>query len=466
LWKKKSNEEAMDSDNEGSKMGFKSMLASQMNPLTSALLKAYNTLNNEEEENNCVNSDDDIDESFDINTTKEDMECYEEDFVELDVKIKTIDDLIELCKKFDLFDKKKDKTDEDEKEQTDKDNKNEHEHGVNVFFDPTSRTLHLLSSKAEKDNKEENENDDDSLVEYNEEKELYKYDGKYYSINPKKLHDLVKPLTKLKNMIGISKIKDSIINFITHYLQKKENKKMLHTVIEGPPGVGKTKLGKILAEVYAALGVIPSARFKLVTRSDLIGQFAGETDKKTQAVLDDADGGVLFIDEAYAIGSEGKDTYSRECINCINQNLSEKKKKLIIIMAGYKDALEKYVFSKNEGLKRRFPFRYVIDGYSPSELKDIFRHRIRQSRLKLHYKVTDTDLVKLFGQDGDNKLKNFGGDIENIVTHCEMINDRDNFGSHPKLRKILTLKTIKRGFEEYKSHLNESRDDAWKSLYL
>ena len=66
---------------------------------------------------------------------------------------------------------------------------------------------------------------------------------------------------------------------------------MLHTVIEGSPGVGKTRFGKILAEIYSSLNIIPSNKFKIVTRSDLIGRYIGETDKKTQEVIDNANGG-------------------------------------------------------------------------------------------------------------------------------------------------------------------------------
>src|SRR5206468_3477702 len=98
---------------------------------------------------------------------------------------------------------------------------------------------------------------------------------KKYSINLEILYKLIKPLTKLKSMIGLSSVKNAIVDMIMYYLQNFENKNnnMLHTVIEGPPGVGKTELGKILAEIYADLGITKSNKFRLVKRSDLVGEY-------------------------------------------------------------------------------------------------------------------------------------------------------------------------------------------------
>ena len=112
---------------------------------------------------------------------------------------------------------------------------------------------------------------------------------------------------------------------------------MLHCVIEGPPGVGKTEVAKILGQIYRKMGILTSDKFKSVKRSHLIGGYLGQTAIKTQKVLDECNGGVLFIDEAYSLGnSEGKDSYSKECIDTLTAHLSENKQNFICIIAGYK----------------------------------------------------------------------------------------------------------------------------------
>ena len=298
---------------------------------------------------------------------------------------------------------------------------------------------------------------------------LYEHDGKYYGINIDTLVKLSKPLTRLNHMIGLDKIKTQILEMIMYYIQEfeKGTSNMLHTIIEGPPGVGKTELGKIFAEIYSALGIIQSNKFKLVKRTDLIGEYVGHTAHKTQAAIDEAEGGVLFIDEAYSLGgsSEKSDSFSKECLDVLNQNLSENKKKLIVIIAGYKEQLESSFFSYNPGLKRRFPFKYTIDGYSPAELKDIYLKKLNDIKWKINEKVNNKYLIEFFTNNKD-EFPNYGGDIENFILNSKFVHSKRVFNTHPSNRKTLNKDDFEKAFDRFKSNKKKKDDGFWRDLYI
>lgn len=326
-----------------------------------------------EEKVELSDSDDEYDKNVSIyDENEEDLED-DPNFVELSNTLNNIDDLIELGTQF--------------------------EEKIHA------KQKKVLKKKDKKKVKLLGDSQGSTFTENEYECELYELDGKKYSINLEVVSKLIKPLKKLSNMIGMKKVKDDIFEMIIYYLQgfEKNNKNMLHSVIEGPPGVGKTKLGKTLAQIYCALGIIPSNRFKYVKATDLIGDHVGATKHMTQAAIDEADGGVLFIDEAYALSSnDNKDPYGKECIDTLNFNLSENKKKLIVIIAGYPEYLDKYFFSFNPGLQRRFPFKFRIDNYVPVELRDIFIDKMKRFKWKLEKSVSFEKIIEFLNKNKMN----------------------------------------------------------------
>lgn len=326
-----------------------------------------------------------------------------------------------------------------------------------------------------------------------------KKNKEYNGINLRLLCNLVLPLTELKNMVGMTNVKEQMVNQILFFLQgfnkskmcgncvdcayklpcARNTEDMLHTVITGPPGVGKTELGKILAKVYKEMGVLSKGHFRIASRSDLIGKYLGHTAAKTQALIEECVGGVLFIDEAYSLGNpEGRDSFSKECIDTINQNLTEKRDFLCII-AGYKDELEKCFFSYNEGLRRRFTFRYEIKGYDGSELRDIFFTKLKKNgwsysdidmelelnQINEHYK-NNADYKKLTDLFIKNKsnFPNYGGDMETLFLNSKIVHSNRVVFSDSSSRRSLTLADINEGMEIYLK--NRKYSDAKKKNNL
>lgn len=312
-----------------------------------------------------------------------------------------------------------------------------------------------------------------------------KKNTEYAGMNLRVMFNLVSPLTELSRLIGMENVKEHMVNQILFFLQGshttgKCNKcsdcvfklpclnnqtEMLHTVITGPPGVGKTELGKILGKVYKEMGILSKGTFKLATRSDLISGYLGQTAIKTQKVIDECKGGVLFIDEAYALGnSDLRDSFSKECIDTLNQNLSENRDFLCII-AGYEDELEKCFFKFNDGLRRRFTFRYDMVPYTHTELMNIFELKVHTINWKLCYDIeeSDTPEVKIYKEQlkqnitdmfkkNSNKFPNYGGDIETLLLNCKIAHTRRCTFKGDEQRKTLSILDLETGIKTFSSH--------------
>lgn len=285
---------------------------------------------------------------------------------------------------------------------------------------------------------------------------------KDYSFDLDKLKLLIDPLERLKEFVGMKKVKDNIVKQILYFLQNLDDTKdMMHTVITGPPGVGKTKLAYLLSEIYFKMGLFKckknidykspitgesiNFKFTIARRSDLIGEYVGHTAIKTQKVIDESLGGVLLIDEAYSLGNDDKkDSFSKECIDTLNQNLTEKKGKFAVIIAGYDNELEKCFFSYNDGLRRRFPFRYEINSYNYSELCEIFINKIIHEKWSINF---DNKKLLDFFQNKYSDFKNFGGDMEILLFSTKIAHSLRIFGKDPILRKKINLDDLKKGFD-------------------
>lgn len=234
-----------------------------------------------------------------------------------------------------------------------------------------------------------------------------------------------------------------------------------------------TTVAQIFGELYAKMGILSRGHFTLAKRADLIAKYLGQTAPKTLKVLEGARGGVLLIDEVYSLGPPhgDDDSFSKECIDTINQFLSENADDFICIIAGYKEEVEKSFFSRNPGLSRRFPYRYTIEGYKPNEMLLIFQKFINDSDGWSFAESPDRPVIDTtFFQANKDAFPCYGGDLKVFFDNCKISHARRTFIMPPDHWKKLTREDIDKGFELYKTNkelgVGNEIPESVRRLYL
>ena len=185
-------------------------------------------------------------------------------------------------------------------------------------------------------------------------------------------------LKKLDGLVGLGGVKKEISNltaFLNLQIRRGETNTFQgkHYVFTGNPGTGKTTVARIMADIFKTLGVVSRGQLVEADRAKLVAGYSGQTAIKTNQLVDQALGGVLFIDEAYTLKSSDGDTFGAEAIDTLLKRLEDDRGKFICIVAGYTDQMHDFI-DTNPGLKSRFTQTIHFDDYTPDELTEIFLH--------------------------------------------------------------------------------------------
>lgn len=230
--------------------------------------------------------------------------------------------------------------------------------------------------------------------------------------------------TELDSLTGLQAVKEQVRQMAAK-VQVNQLKKdrglpttglpSLHLIFEGNAGTGKTTVARLIGNIYKELGILSTGKLVECTRSDIVGEYQGQTAQKMKAKIKEAQGGILFLDEVYSLCNGPYDSYGMEAINELVPAMENQRDSLMVIVAGYPDKMETFL-NRNQGLKSRFSRELFFEDYSWSELLTIFQQMLKAQALALK---KDEEVQQL---------------VEDILLTCYV---RENFGNARGVRNLV-----------------------------
>lgn len=221
-------------------------------------------------------------------------------------------------------------------------------------------------------------------------------------------------LAELNSLVGLDVVKEEIADLVdllrVHQMRKEKGLSNAgtsrHMVFYGNPGTGKTTVARLIAGIYGELGLLPTGQLVEVDRSGLVGGYVGQTAIKTREVIDQAVGGVLFVDEAYTLTqNKGQNDFGPEAVETILKAMEDYRDELVVIVAGYTELMKDFL-KTNPGLTSRFNYFIEFPDYTPEELLEILKRMTRKNEYTLSPEA-EARALEIFTKRCENKPENF-----------------------------------------------------------
>lgn len=235
--------------------------------------------------------------------------------------------------------------------------------------------------------------------------------------------DMKDLLAELDGYIGLQTVKEEVhnlINMASVYQLRRQHDlpttdMSLHLVFTGNPGTGKTMMARMMARIYRSLDILSRGQLVEVDRSGLVAGYVGQTAIKTQKVIEKAMGGVLFIDEAYALNGRSENDFGQEAIDTILKAMEDHRDDLVVIVAGYTDLMDRFIHS-NPGLESRFNRFLLFDDYTTDGMVEIFRMQCKKGCYQLTEEAQPLIRDYIAEESADDSFGNARG-VRNLFEH-------------------------------------------------
>lgn len=230
----------------------------------------------------------------------------------------------------------------------------------------------------------------------------------------KKLKNLDDSLEELYSLVGLESLKKEIkllidvleVNKIREKFGKKKTSQQLNSLFLGNPGTGKTTVARILGQIFRTTGVLSSGHIVEVSRVDLVSQYIGKSAILTNQKIDEAKGGILFIDEAYSLFSGNDSDFGSEVISTLIKRMEDDRGEFVVILAGYEKEM-KSLLDSNTGLRSRFTHSFHFENYNKFELLEIFKIHFTDQGFYLT-KEAEHKIMEIFQNKINDKNNHFG----------------------------------------------------------